>query len=79
MRHGADINLPDTSGNTPMHYAAAYGFIECLELLIEVKAELNPENLWKATPLQIAMLKKNMLCVQMLLDLTGANVNAKDD
>ena len=28
--NGADYRINDSSGNTPMHYAAAYGFAECL-------------------------------------------------
>lgn len=27
IRNNADVNLPDTSGNTPLHYAAAYGWL----------------------------------------------------
>jgi len=53
------VNQVDTSGNSGLHYAAAYGFIECLEFLIKMGADPNRENLWKTNPLQIAMLKKN--------------------
>lgn len=34
IKHNADLNAPDTSGNTPLHHAAAYGWLECVMLLI---------------------------------------------
>ena len=30
LKNGANYNINDSSGNSPMHYAAAYGFPECL-------------------------------------------------
>jgi ankyrin repeat protein len=39
LQHGADFNKPDSSKNTALHYAAAYGFIECVELLIRAGAD----------------------------------------
>lgn len=45
------MNSLDTSGNSALHYAAAYGFIECLEFLIKLNADPNCENLWKTNPL----------------------------
>lgn len=30
IKHNADLDLPDTSGNTPLHHAAAYGWLECV-------------------------------------------------
>lgn len=30
IKYNADIDLPDSSGNTPLHHAAAYGWLECL-------------------------------------------------
>lgn len=40
---------------------------------------MNPENLWKTTPLQIALLKKHFLCVKLLLQNSNINVNTIDD
>lgn len=30
IKHNANLDLADTSGNTPLHHAAAYGWIECV-------------------------------------------------
>lgn len=35
LNNGADINISDSSKNNAIHYAAAYGFIDCVEYLIE--------------------------------------------
>lgn len=47
LRLGVDPNAADTSGNTPVHYAAAYGWLHCLQLLIKAGANPNASNQWK--------------------------------
>ena len=55
---GADLLKGDSSGNTPSHYAAAYGWLNCLKLLAKVDSNcLSQENDWKITPLTVAFLK----------------------
>ena len=44
---GADFADPDSSDNYPLHYAAAYGFDECIDLLIKAGANPNVKNTWK--------------------------------
>jgi ankyrin repeat protein len=68
LKYNSSINAKDTSGNCALHYASAYGFIECLELLLMFKAEVHVENLWKLTPIHIAILKRHDLCVRLLLN-----------
>jgi ankyrin repeat protein len=41
LQHGSDFNSLDSSNNTPLHYAAASGFIECIDLLLKHGAEIN--------------------------------------
>jgi ankyrin repeat protein len=50
LAYGADIEGQDTSANTALHHAAAYGWDECVRILIENGAELDPESSWKTTP-----------------------------
>ena len=34
LQHMAFYNFPDSSGNSPLHYACAYGWYDCARLLI---------------------------------------------
>ena len=47
LRKGTDANVKDSSGNTPAHYAAAYGWYHCLKLLFQAGADPNQPNDWK--------------------------------
>lgn len=65
--------------NTPLHYAAAYGWIDCIELLLKAGADVNAQNSWKISPINIAMLKSHNGCVKRLLEEPNVDVNGKDD
>jgi len=56
--------LPDSSGNTALQYACAYGRRECIDLLIKAGADVNLSNSWKLTSTNIAMLKNHFGCVK---------------
>ena len=51
----------DSSKNYAIHYAAAYGFYECIELLMKVGADPNVKSSWNLCPLIVA-LQVNTLC-----------------
>ncbi len=63
LRLGFDTECPDSSGNTCLHYAAAYGWYFCSKGLIEAGANLTATNEWKLTPLAVAFLKVGLLAV----------------
>ena len=44
LAYKSNINAIDTSGNSSLHYVAAYGFVECLEYLLKHGADPNIEN-----------------------------------
>ncbi|XP_033625691.1 poly [ADP-ribose] polymerase tankyrase-like [Asterias rubens] len=79
LRKGADPNTKDSSGNTPIHYAAAYGWWHCLKLLLKAGGDPNILNDWKNPPLGIAYLKGHLGCTDLLLDQPNVNVNFRDD
>ena len=57
LARGANPNRADTSSNSCLHYAAAYGWYFCLVALIEAGASLEVLNEWKLSPLAVAFLK----------------------
>lgn len=44
---GSHPNIPDSSGNTALHYAAGYGWYFCVKVLLEGGADANAANEWK--------------------------------
>lgn len=52
----ASVEAADTAGNTPLHFAAANGFLTVVNLLVEkLNAKLEVENAAGKTPCQVAM------------------------
>uniref|UniRef100_A0A8R1DL89 Poly [ADP-ribose] polymerase n=1 Tax=Caenorhabditis japonica TaxID=281687 RepID=A0A8R1DL89_CAEJA len=80
---GANIFSADSSGNTAAHYAAAYGFLDCLQILASIDPDvLAQANDWQLYPLSIAYLKGHYGIVTWLLEgphKEKANINAKDN
>ncbi len=75
---GADVNWADSSDNSVLHYACAYGWRAIVELLMAAGANCNAMNMWKLTPLFIAMLKGHLGCAEQVLKADNVNVNARD-
>ncbi len=57
LKRGALYDDGDSSNNTPVHYACAYGYYEMIPLLIKAGASLNLVNSWKMSPLAVAYSK----------------------
>lgn len=55
LEHGADPNVKNKFGFTPLHWAAQHGFIESAKILIEAGAEINALNKKGALPLDLAI------------------------
>jgi ankyrin repeat protein len=78
LRHGANPDASDSSGNSVAHYAAAFGWHECITLLHAAGADFSTSNLSKLTPLSAAMRKGHRSTIRQLLDNCGINVNLRD-
>jgi ankyrin repeat protein len=64
----------DKHATTPLHYAAAYGSVEALRVILSAGADVNAANDFGATPLMWAIAEPEKV---HLLVAAGADVNAK--
>jgi ankyrin repeat protein len=79
LKHGAEWDKADSSGNCPLHFAAAYGWKECIDLLLKAGCDVNVQNSWRFTPINLAMVKHHHGIVKHLLEIEDVDVNCKDD
>ena len=73
------MDKSDSSQNTNLHYACAYGWYFSAKLLVDVGADPDAKNEWKLTPLAISLLKGHQGMAKWLLELPGVDVNGRDD
>ncbi len=78
IANGADINVRDRRGHTPLGTAAARGRNSMAELLIANGADVNVKSDYGETPLRSAVDSDNKALAELLI-ANGADVNAKDD
>ena len=73
IEKGADVNVSDHLGNTPLHLGIKYPAI--MELLLQNDAKVNAKNAFGNTPLHLSIRYKTV--VELLIE-NGADVNAKN-
>jgi len=77
LAQGADPNLRDERGFTPLHIASAKGLVDVAELLLMSGADPNAAGEAGVTPLHLAVLNGNADLVLLLLE-HGADPAARD-
>ena len=75
---GADVNVKDDSGWTPLYHAASEGHTEIAKLLLDAGADVNVKDDSGWTPLHHTASGGLTEIAKLLLD-AGADVNVKDD
>lgn len=90
IENGADPNISDEDGETPLHYCAKNGFANCMRLLLTMYGNENiPEKnlyridteikdyLYQWTPIFLAATEGNTYCIELLIE-HGAKVVLTD-
>lgn len=72
-----NVNVKNNYGSTPLHQHACEGRVECCEVLIEAKADVNAVDESEFTPLMWAVRYGESKVVTVLLE-AGADVNVKN-
>lgn len=78
IKAGADVNLEDKYGATPLHFASYFDDIELVKMCIEKGADINKEDESAQTPLFWASFYNSLKVADVLLQ-NDANPNIKDD
>jgi hypothetical protein len=73
LNRGANVNVRDDNGVTPLHWAAVNGHVNCCRVLISSGAQVNAlvHDTDHDTPLDYAYLNNNYECAQYLSDCGG--------
>ena len=74
LEKGANVNIIDNYGNTPLLWAIDKKHLEMVKLLIENGANLNVENNIGGTPLHIAVDKEHVGIARLLI-INGVDIN----
>ena len=75
---GAAVDAIDSRGNSPIHYAARFGFDHLITSLLRRGAEINPKGYLDFTPLFIAARFVKLSTVDLLIQ-NGATVDTEEE
>ena len=78
LSKGADPNLGDRKGDTPLIAASRIGFLDAIEAMVERKAKVNTANRMGETALIVAVQHRQVPVIRYLLD-HGADPDKRDN
>ena len=77
INKGANVEVRDRDGNTPIHDAALFGDVTAMNYLIGANARVNATNNRGETPLILAVQRRDAVLVRLLMD-AGADPKISD-
>lgn len=78
LENGADVDITNGKGWTPLHIASYYGHLEVAQMLLDYGADPKAETNKGNSPLWIAMQEKSFIVAKLLIE-SGAEVNEVGD
>jgi ankyrin repeat protein len=78
QQYRAQVNMVDSTGRTPLHWATMRGEEEAVECLLEAGADANVQDDFKNTPLCLAASSGSLHMLERLI-LAGADVDARNN
>jgi len=79
LQNGADVNLKDDFGNSPLHYSVESDEkIEITKLLLSYEADINIQDMFDNTPLHEASTEENAIETMKLLLDRGADTDIRN-
>jgi ankyrin repeat protein len=73
LSEGADVNVKDRHGGTPLHWACSYGHVQVFKELVEHGADIEAETSNGVTPLHLACWNDHLAAVIELLNPDDSN------
>ena len=78
LEKGMNVNLGDWGDcDTLLHWAAGFGYLETVKVLVENEANINARNIYGLTPLHYSARRGQLEVTKFLIE-KGADINAKD-
>lgn len=77
LQKGADANIPNGIGVTPLIYAARYDDREMIEMLLDYGADIDKQDMWGNTALAISIIHGNPKMAKFLMS-KGADAGIKN-
>jgi ankyrin repeat protein len=72
MSSGIDVDISDTNGWTPLHWACRNGDVDTVRLLTDSGANLHSKNIQGQTPLDVAIFCNNGSLMSVLSQFNGS-------
>jgi len=68
LANGASTGLQTFDKWTPLHYAAEYGYVDVVKVLLEYGADVDMKNETSQTPAHLCAVFGNIVCFHILVD-----------